>query len=432
VLLTKDFLDTISVFRYLTQGENPMLRVISRTVDYNTLLLLEKKIQLLNKLCKKFNVSPITIKTIETNTDALGKVSSQIEMTVPDMSNLVNPGFEVLGIVENAISDKDASLLDGRTVKTVAFGKDLTNYFTREIKCDHCNINRFRKQYVIILDKITNQTYTVGGDCLTNYVPGGANSIDFLENISYIYEEQIKEDESYESEYFKSKLYYNVKTLLWMTWVWLTNNPYLKADSEEVSTKSALNCLYCHICFNKKTKFSKNLVEDFNMDMYIQGDSKIVEDLISYVMSKQIRSEYDMNLKSYISQKEIDFKGLGYVVSVIPSYRNMQEKITKQKLLKPKGESEYIGTIKEKITIPCMYVGLKVIDTRFGTSYLYKFIANEKDEIAWFASKKQPPIPQDKPVLLKGIVKDHKDEYMGIKQTLMKNCKITWEKTEGV
>lgn len=93
----------------------------------------------------------------------------------------------------------------------------------------------------------------------------------------------------------------------------------------------------------------------------------------------------------------------------------------KIKALKP--ESQYVGTIGEKICVTAVYDHEACYETKFGITHVHTFLTPEGNILVWKTST-YPNASCGDTVSIQGTVKEH-SEYRGDKQTSLIRCKIT-------
>lgn len=89
--------------------------------------------------------------------------------------------------------------------------------------------------------------------------------------------------------------------------------------------------------------------------------------------------------------------------------------------LKP--ESQYVGTVGEKITVTAVVGHTAWYDTQYGTTYIYNFTTLEGNLLVW-KSGSGHRYDEGDVVEITATVKEH-SEYRGKKQTSLLRCKIT-------
>lgn len=84
-------------------------------------------------------------------------------------------------------------------------------------------------------------------------------------------------------------------------------------------------------------------------------------------------------------------------------------------------ESNWVGEVGEKIEIDVTVDSVRTVNGYYGTTYLYKLIDTDGNDLTWFATR--PALDGLTNIKIKGTVKKH-DEYNGNKQTLLTRVKV--------
>lgn len=94
----------------------------------------------------------------------------------------------------------------------------------------------------------------------------------------------------------------------------------------------------------------------------------------------------------------------------------------KVKALEP--VSEWVGTVGEKLTVTATFKYTASYDTKFGTTYVHRFVTAKGEILVWKTGTYSFHCEEDEQVEITATVKDH-SEYKGKKQTDLIRCKIT-------
>jgi hypothetical protein len=94
----------------------------------------------------------------------------------------------------------------------------------------------------------------------------------------------------------------------------------------------------------------------------------------------------------------------------------------KKKALEP--VSEWVGTVGEKITVTASFKYTASYDTKFGITYIHKFVTEKGEVLVWKTGTYSVHCEEDEQVEITATVKEH-SEYKGKKQTDLIRCKIT-------
>jgi hypothetical protein len=113
----------------------------------------------------------------------------------------------------------------------------------------------------------------------------------------------------------------------------------------------------------------------------------------------------------------------GFVAYAYTLYKKIIARLAeKAKMEEAAKNSNYVGTIGEKITVNAEMNLVGGYDTEFGYVRIYKFVDESGNIYIWKTST-AISLESGSNVTLKGTVKDHK-EYKLEKQTILTRCKV--------
>ena len=84
--------------------------------------------------------------------------------------------------------------------------------------------------------------------------------------------------------------------------------------------------------------------------------------------------------------------------------------------------SDFVGTVKDRITFDAEVTGVYSFDTAFGTTMIVRMTDSDDNIFVWFATS-YPDLERGDHVTITGTIKGH-DEYRGAKQTVLSRCKF--------
>lgn len=272
-----------------------------------------------------------------------------------------------------------------------------TKYYKCSDTCDKCHGTGFLKYYA----------YIENGEC-------------FDCNGTGIYEWEEKE---YTPEYEKKQAERRERLLA-------------KKKAEEEANASKLNAE-----FLKSNGFNEE-----GITYFILGDTyKVKDDLKAQGAKWDKRTDHwhiDHKIEGFdlieVSVDEMYYKNLSGVYhwsngKSVPEDKNEDHYIYKIELaeesrrIKIEGVSEYVGNIGEKLEVEATYVFNASYKTSFYGRPQFNYIYNFKDENGnVFVWKTTSFMDLDRGIKVKvtGVVKEH-SEYNEVKQTVLKNCKVT-------
>ena len=148
--------------------------------------------------------------------------------------------------------------------------------------------------------------------------------------------------------------------------------------------------------FGTATKDNYNLPEGFNL----------------YQCSFDATLDYGYYGATLKPEKREEFKALHKPVKVV------------KELTEEEKNSQFVGKVGDRLRqVPAIFKGMRYVESQWGGSYIYTFVA-EGNILIWFTqSETGMNIEPESEILLSGTVKDHK-EYNGINQTYLSRCII--------
>ncbi len=313
-------------------------------------------------------------------------------------------GFKLIGLVE---------FIDKMKPVTHSFVDDndqLALLNVNDHHCDHCQTNRMRNKVFLIKNIETNTFLQVGKSCLTDFFPQDVfNQIVSFEKIFYIFKELDTLMES--GNYHNPKhILIKIEEILALSIEAINQYGFVSTKNEgegSIATSTLVKSQYggqpiVTLDINEeKIEQAKQLLDDNQIVLNEYFDNNI--------------NTFNYNLKNFIEVGFVNITNIG-LVSFLP--------VLISKLNQPKAESNYIGNIKEKITVKeVTLTNVYGFETAYGYTNLYTFIDQQGNKLSWFNTGKKPDCQVNDVVNLTGTVKDH-NLYKGEKQTVLIRCKI--------
>lgn len=196
-----------------------------------------------------------------------------------------------------------------------------------------------------------------------------------------------------------------------------------------ISRSKAVNVMYCSSTGEVATKLlqatPERQAEIIESNGYTDDPTDLEQIKLMVEWGKTCGDDdatsYLSKLQSICLQDQVEDRHLGFLASLPTAYKRATER--EQRI----ENAIHLGNVGENLTLVAKFVSVREIETRFGTSYLCKFVAevealNKVAPLTWFASRK-PEIATGGLVTLAGKVKKHDDTY-GV-STVMTRCKLT-------
>jgi len=322
-----------------------------------------------------------------------GKVAVDVTSYTFEMESLKLGEFEVLAVIEhNAVEKTNENII--HVIKENA--SIPVEYRTVKSHCQHCNSDRKRNKTILLIN-FENKIIQVGSTCIKEYT--GIDGLSIIGNYQDIHDIIIEELAMNYGDFGKYSKY--VPTLDYLT--------------------NCINLISTEGYKKDDTKYGA-----WDMTVESGKDSRfeaLAQEVINYFQNREFK-EYETfqnNIKLYLSNEYT--KKNGIVAYAYESYKKeIENDLKKAKENEGKKDSNFVGSIKEKIQTELTYMNSYSFDTEWGTSYIHKFLDQNGNIFVWKSSN-SVRADQGEVVKIKGTIKDH-SEYAGAKQTILTRCKI--------
>ena len=301
-------------------------------------------------------------------------------------------------------------------------------YYNVAPYCEHCNVNRYRKNSFIIHNIKTNEFKQVGKTCLNDFT-GNINA-EWLASFYSMFS-KLAIFEAPQGGYNNGERYFPVIDLLTYT-VAVTNiYGYCKSGSDNATGETVKDFYIVNECggypFKEVTKCVKEKMQSVNFKI-TEHDNAIAKEIIAYVNTMEDTNNYTHNIKTLCASEMVSYSNVNLLVSAITCYnRNLERKAKEEARKKETSKSEHVGNIKDKLTIniaswKCLtswsycYNGYNET-----TTFLYQFVDNDGNIFVW---KTQKYFDEDITLHeITGTVKAH-NVFRDAKQTELTRCKV--------
>ena len=268
--------------------------------------------------------------------------------------------------------------------------------------CDHCNVDRYRKNTYILYNEVTKEYIQVGSTCIKDFLGFNVSLISSRFEIL----DDIKDICS--GPFFGGQLVSNLKTFLAIVNVLIDLNGYIssktlfsKGDNTLITTG--------HDAFNVSTsndEYSREIRMKVTSEHYDNVDKAI-----DWFKKQDTSKDYFYNVSTIIKNEYVTKRISNLAASIMAVYF---KEVSKEK--ETKISSEYIGTVGEKIQIEVKVINIQSIESRYGMIHIYRMVTSEGNIVVWFTSTSKLELDKK----YRGLVKIKKhDEYKNIKQTVI-------------
>jgi hypothetical protein len=361
---------------------------------------LEEKINKLSRRSKRFGMGEITLNV----TAVTPHESNQYNLLTVELKGaepVVTGWYFVASITHDHETGNIIRYTPPFTAAEVA-----EKYRTTGAICEHCKLNRQRKDTYVVRHKDTAEEKQVGRTCLGEFFNGAnphhiAEYSEMLGNIGLLMDDA-KNPPVATGAMIRKPLFYSLKTVL------TAAATVIRMERGFVSGGQAYN--------DRRLVSTASIVKDIlwagsnpgSTAKYIPTsvDANLAEAAIEWGAGVEASNDYLWNVRVLCTSEMLTAQQIGLAVSIVGVY--LRESV------KPVGESNYVGTLNEKLTFTA------TLRERRGTQFstLYTFVDAAGNVIKTFTNS-DLKIEVGQSGTFTGTVVEHK-EWKGVKETIVK------------
>jgi len=304
----------------------------------------------------------------------------------------------------------------GNLLKSVPGYRIPEEYRNVERKCDHCKLNRIRKDTFVVQHE-DGRTLQVGRQCVRDFL--GHKS---PENIVKWADWLIRlNDGGWADEYGFGGVYMNedpavsLKDCLEMSAAVIRHYGWVSASkAKEEWTTATKEIVYDQI-FNRHKLKKDDLISPLN------ADEEIAEKSREWVKNLDPKgNDYLGNIKVIASNDYVQTRQIGIACSIIATYKRTVEKEEKKKT---RFKNEHFGNLKERIDLTVKVLGIYENEGFYGVTWIHKMVTDTGHKVTWFCSSYNGVLEQGESYKVKATIKRH-SEWQGWKETHVNRVKV--------
>lgn len=246
--------------------------------------------------------------------------------------------------------------------------------------CEHCKIDRYRKASFVVRHE-SGEEKQVGSSCLKDFLGHGSPEkiASFCESL-FSFIREVKEDDFYYGGHIEHR--HEIIKILALTSAVIRKYGWTSAaKAYDFGTSCTADTIREYVSDAKQAAEISREIGGIT-----EADVTLAKNAIDWLKGKEGPfTDYFHNLRTVCANETIEVKRIGLVASLIAVYNREMEG---ERLKTVKEPSAWIGhpdtgrmTLKD-----VKVIGMTPVDGRFGTTYIYRFLANGKDKLTWFST----------------------------------------------
>lgn len=375
----------------------------------------KREIEKLNKRAEKLDIGPITVMPIGFE---MKEIRKGVEIKVYEV---YVQGEEVKVNGWNFIAKIDHANEAGNIVRVIP-GEELPKmYQDTNSGCDHCHVNRFRRDTFIVYNADTDEYKQVGSTCLADFLGHGSPEkyAKYAELLSYAVEHgRSMEDYDPISMEHKDLRYIDLE-------IFLSHAVYAIEKYGWISRKVAY--------YDNKIATAVIALDQ----MYPPGPDPIITPTKEQIELAQKALEWAQSLEDcedlndylhniYVlaASGVIEYRNIGYAASIINAYKKEVEKLSyvdaHNQMLARFVNTDYEGDLKKRQEFEVKILESRGLKSMWGFSYLHWAQSTNGNLIVFFFTTQ---LENGKLYTVKGTPQSH-EVRDGAKQTTINRVKV--------
>lgn len=285
--------------------------------------------------------------------------------------------------------------------------------WTTDMDCDHCGLKRRRNEIFIVRNVESGELVRVGRTCLADYLGGSspetiARRAEMDIELRSLLDDDGSQPPEEDTVIFIATCQAVARELGFVTRKMLDADPYLGETTAERAWWIVTS-----------SKYYKEFVEyhpNFNMS---EADVSLAQEAMAWALQTTDQSEYFRNLRVAVANSTVDSRSKGIAASVLAVYAKT---LNTPKDNEPRKESQWLGSVGEKITAKITVSSVNYLSGDYGTTTVINMIDADGNVIVWFASGSHD-VNKDEQYKVSGKIKKL-DEYRSVKQTILTRCTL--------
>ena len=285
--------------------------------------------------------------------------------------------------------------------------------------CEHCNMNRRRKELVIVKNLESGEYKQVGKTCLKDFL-GGMDVKGYLEYYSMIVEVLSGDVDPDEPGYcsegrgmtcYDPIFFLTVAALIIRKIGWVS---VAKARDTRTAATLTLVCMYLRNKYEEDKELRKEVGE------VSEADKALATSALDWSRSQnpESTSGYLYNLGVAARQDCVMDKTMGIVASAISAYQRYLDKQQEQTAQEDKSPKAHVGTVGKREVFSVMVKAVRCFEGDYGVRSLVRMEDESGNALTWWTGEAPEWTENPEPVKVKGTVKNHED-YKGTPQTVL-------------
>lgn len=342
---------------------------------------------------------------------------SVVEWKTPDPKNpsfkvaIISAEIEIPSISGwHVIAKLDAVQETGANIIRSLSHSSVPKEYWHGTKCDHCNVNRYRKESFLLVNQVSGVYKQVGSTCLDDFTNGGFNHVFFRE-----IQDLVKDCDDWCSGGGGYHASYPIEQVLAIAEGVINAYGWVPSAASSDTNPRTSARVWSYLNPGARGR-DESIVPSTDLTK--------VKAALEWVRAADAGDvQYLHNLIAACALEYVEDKNLGIVTSLVPAFARIiaQESAKKNPILKK--ESKHVGALKERRMFKLTLTRKLSFEGFYGMTFWYIMKDDDGNMFKWSTGTYIDNLSEGDTLVLKGTVKEHTD-FKGTAQTILSRCVV--------
>lgn len=363
--------------------------------------MVEQKIEKLNKRATKLDLEPIVLTWGKAYTEQ-DEILLPCELTGP--LSVSYDGWEFIATLQHLPTGENI-------IRAITDEYEIPlEYRESGSACEHCHVNRYRKDTYVVRHDATCEARQVGSTCIKDFL-GGNSPDNIMQKASFIGDLiSFMQGARISNQGHDENIFY-INNVLAHTSACIRGYGWI-SKAEASRTGALATAMLVESNMRGDNTYIQYPVTQEDKDL-----AKEAAEWAENLSDEEVEaSDYLYNIRAIARSGMVGFRTIGYAASIVSSFmRNNSPRTTKH-------ESDFVGTLKQRDVFKLLAKKVSGFTGPYGYTNKYVFQDDSGNIMIWLTSTEQP-IKEGKQYAIKGTIKAH-HIYNDVKETIISRCEI--------
>ena len=387
---------------------------------------IDKEFEKLNRRATKIGAPPVSYEIIEEYTKTIDEcpytgtilltpyhipmLKIKVEGTAPKFE-----GWTFLGTLEHTEGGNILRSVPGYTIPE--------DYRNVDRKCDHCELNRIRKDTFVVRHE-DGTMKQVGRQCVRDFLGHRSPEnivrwADFMVKLGDFDDDEyglggwdIKEDPTIEMLDFLAVTSAIIKKFGWVS----------VGEADSSFTMSTKEIVFDHFFPPRELTWSAQQDAEKEKVRTTDADYDLAERAREWAKNVEAKTDYLGNVNVIAANDYVGIRQFGIAASIVGVFKRNEEKRMREST---EFSNEWFGNEKERLELTVTVLNTFENDGRWGLTTIHKMVTDEGHRVVWFATG-NTALEQGKTYRVNATVKSH-NEWQGKNETQVNRVKVIEE-----